>query len=518
MVAAAWTRGLWAPDEPRYAEVGREIFETGSWLVMHLCGELYPDKPPLLFWLVGATGAATGWSEAAMRVPSLLATLATAWLVGHLARRWWGEVEGRWAPALFLTLAMVVELGGRIQIDPLLTLLCTLGLVALSEPVADVRRRAWWLAGGGLALGLGALAKGPVAWLNVGLVLLLWRLLRLGEGGARPPRWAWAVLVAAAVGPVLIWALSACLAEPRLVEALFFDQHLGRITKADRHPGPPWKHLLQLPLLLLPWTLLVVAGLRDGVAGLWRRRAELDPGLARATVWLLGLLAFYSAIPPKRDLYLLPAYPAAALIAAWVLHRAERNGGLAPWLGVGGAAILTIAGTALIGVGVAAPERLLGLGWRVPLLGLPLVAGGVAAFVAHRRRATAGWARAVVISWAAFATVIGAVLFTAMDPLKSGEDLALKVAARPEKPLEIPCLGVHPEAYRFYGRVPAVWANRLDEALARDGDDFLAMVLPDDLAEQPAEVRAQLRVAIEQRVGNKQVLVVVRARPGDAPQ
>jgi len=63
MVASAWVRDLWAPDEPRYAQVAREIFEGGDFLVMHLCGELYPDKPPLLFWLSGLFGWLSGWSE-----------------------------------------------------------------------------------------------------------------------------------------------------------------------------------------------------------------------------------------------------------------------------------------------------------------------------------------------------------------------------------------------------------------------------------------------------------------------
>ena len=56
LAASAWSRGLWAPDEPRYAEVAREIHESGDWLVLHLCGEVYPDKPPLLYWLAGAAG------------------------------------------------------------------------------------------------------------------------------------------------------------------------------------------------------------------------------------------------------------------------------------------------------------------------------------------------------------------------------------------------------------------------------------------------------------------------------
>ena len=150
MVISAVVRDLWAPDEPRYGEVAREVYENGSFLVMHLCGAVYPDKPPLLFWLSGLGGWMTGWSEWALRVPSLLATGLTAWMVVVLARRWWGEVEARWAPVIFLTLAMVTAVGGRLQIDPLLMVLCVGALVVGTTPTTDPRRRTWALLAAGL--------------------------------------------------------------------------------------------------------------------------------------------------------------------------------------------------------------------------------------------------------------------------------------------------------------------------------------------------------------------------------
>ncbi len=76
MLASAAVRDLWSPDEPRYAEVAREVYETGSFLVLHQSAAPYADKPPLFFWLAGLFGAVSGWSELALRLPSLLATIA----------------------------------------------------------------------------------------------------------------------------------------------------------------------------------------------------------------------------------------------------------------------------------------------------------------------------------------------------------------------------------------------------------------------------------------------------------
>ena len=107
---------LWAPDEPRYAEIAREAWGRGGFLVMHLNGAVYPDKPPLLYWLAGATGTLGGFAELAIRVPSLLATFGTAWLVWRLARRWWGAREAALAPFFWLATVMVSYIGGRLQI------------------------------------------------------------------------------------------------------------------------------------------------------------------------------------------------------------------------------------------------------------------------------------------------------------------------------------------------------------------------------------------------------------------
>ncbi len=170
LVVGASTRGLWAPDEPRYAEVAREVFVEPGVLVMRLCGEVYPDKPPLLFWLSGVLGWLTDWNEFSMRLVSILATLGTALLIQRIARRQFGAREAVLAPALFLGTAMVTEIGGRLQIDPLLTLLTTLAIERLSRPAIGAQaKRNVRIAG--LAMGLGMLAKGPIAVL---IPMLVW--------------------------------------------------------------------------------------------------------------------------------------------------------------------------------------------------------------------------------------------------------------------------------------------------------------------------------------------------------
>jgi 4-amino-4-deoxy-L-arabinose transferase-like glycosyltransferase len=520
MVASAWVRDLWAPDEPRYAQVAREIFSGGDALVMHLCGELYPDKPPLLFWLSGLFGWLSGWSEFWMRAPNLIATLLTAWLIARLARRWWGDVEASWSAAVYLTFAMVVEIGGRLQIDPLLNLFCVFALVAFTNPAGDARSRSRWILLGGLAMGIGALAKGPLVHVNVLLVLLAWRLAGLRAEGARVRAWVWPTALLLSVAPVLTWAVAASLADHRLFEALFFDQHVGRVTKADRHPGPWWKHAAHLVPLMLPWTVVTLAALGTAWRELRRRGEEAaDRDLVRAGLWFAVLFIFFSAIPPKRTLYLLPAYPALALVTARFMAVRARAGGLPRWVGWTTCLLLAALGALLCAVGVLRPGELPGLVWRSGLLGATLIAGSLLALRFFRRNNHNSWARSVTVSWVVLTTLLAVLVFAVVNPMKSGRYLAAEIAGLEQRPQQIPCLGVRPrmgvrpEAYRFYGGLPTVAVDELAPHRERDGADFIAMVLRRQWDEMPEDERSTMRVLINRRVGSKDILVLGSAFP-----
>jgi len=522
MVASSWVRELWAPDEVRYAEVAREAFSSGSFLVLHLCDRPWSDKPPLLFWASGLLGWLSGWSELWLRVPSLLATLGTAWLVARLAGEWWGEVAARWAPALFLGTAMVTEIGGRLQVDPLLAFWCTLALylVTRRHPVASAHKgRDVLLAG--LCAGMAGLTKGPVAWLNVGIVIGVWAWLcpsSLPRVRAR----TWLAAVGLAVAPVGLWAIGVALAEPGLAADLFYGQHAGRVTDvAERHPGPPWKHLVRMPALLLPWTALVAAGLLGAWQRFRSRRAGLSPGdvgLVQAGSWLLVLLAFFSLIPPKRDLYLLPAYPAAALLAAWTLDRALARGRMAGLLALFTAMVVSLVGAAL----VAAPlltDELAGLWWRGPTVGLPLLAGGIAGLIAHRRGKVDRWTLSLLAGWVVFGVALAVAVLAPLNAVKSPRIFAEELARRPERPAAIPCLiGVQPANFRFYGGVPTVRSADLMPHLERDGEDFLALVTEDAWSGMDHDLRARFRLIARRTVGGRGILLLGAPRAGPQPQ
>lgn len=521
--ALSMTRELWAPDEPRYAQIAREIVERSDWLVLHLNGSLYPDKPPLVYWLSAVCGLLGGWSEFMLRVPSLLATAGTAWIVSRFARRLWEEQEAAWAVALYLGTAMTVWLGGRFALDPLLSFFCLLSVYLATEPDLVGARAGRQLALAGLFAGLGALTKGPVAWLHIGLALAVVRVLPRGSFGPLPrSRAGWSLFALLALAPVLAWATAASIAERALWKPLFFGQHFGRVADAEAHRQPFWYHAQNQPLQLLPWTFLVVAALVRA----WRKWRDarsgrvVDGGLLWAAAWLSALFVVFSAIPVKRELYLFPMYPAAALLAARELTLAQQRGGITRWVSVPTLAVSLLVAAALVGApwvafdGEAAEilgDRARIISFVSVLAGIALLACTLAATLALRRARIGSWSAALLVGFGVVGLTVAVVVPPAVNPRLSARSIAESMAARPERPTRIPCLGVQAEGYRFYGGVPTVRvtsAAELEEVIELEGPQFLALVRTRNFEALPDRVRARLVVHDQRKVGSRDVFIV----------
>jgi 4-amino-4-deoxy-L-arabinose transferase-like glycosyltransferase len=541
IVFAAFFRELWAPDEPRYAMVAKWMFDHGEFLVLRRCGELYPDKPPLAYWLSGFLGWLSGWSVEAMRLVSIAATAGTAWFTSRMAAQWLGPREAHWAPLLFVGFALILWNGARIALDPLLTLGCVGGLYYSTVPARDTREANRSLLLAGAMVSIGMLAKGPVALVNVGLPLLAWRFLGLGPQRARASRLAAVGAIALAIAPVASWAVAASLREPALWRHLFFGQHLERAAKGTAHAGPPWQNLLQVPLLVLPWAVPVLFGCVDGFRA-WReqrRGVASQAGLARLWWWAAVLFVFFSLIPAKRELYLMSAYPAFAMLGAQRLVRALDSGRVG-----GKSAAVPLALFALVGIAlvIGAPaanafwprtaelvddqhefQRLLhdfpSLPWRGAAAGAVFVVGAALSWRAWRARRMTAWANGVALTWACGVSAAMALLGPVIDVLKSDRELAAQVGAlieaHPEPPREIPCYGTHPEGPRFYGAGPCVGADpaelldgSFEQRAAREGPNFIALVRESLWERRPAAPHPRYSVVARIRVGSRPLVLV----------
>lgn len=537
LVLSAALRDLWAPDEPRYAMVSKWIYDHGDFLVLRRCGALYPDKPPMLYWIAGLCGFLSDWSTLAMRSISLLSMAAVAWSTRRIALRWFGELEALWAPILFLGFFMVVEIGGRLQIDPLLTMGCVGALDLATTPARDPRHaRRLVLAAGALA-GLGIFSKGPVGLINIGLPIVLWRLHSSCPDAPRVSKRIWAFAIAMSLLPVVTWAALASLAEPSLASALFFGQHLGRVSQGTAHPGPPWQNILRMPGLLMPWAIPVILGIVAATRVLFRRwrGATVHAGLLSTALWFWGLFLFFSIIPTKRDMYLLSAYPACALLGAhWIANvlRGAPLGRTVALVPIVLFALIGVLGTVLLPLVPWSAERWPKLAatattiaelralhptlvLRASLVGATFAIGAGLALVAWRRAHVASWLNAITLTWLVGLCALIVLIVPVVDPLKSDRGTAALLTSLAQRPSEIPCYGTAPDGVRFYGGHPSVEAHprewrdgSFERRLAEEGANFVALFEDDDFARMPEPLRERLTILGEERTGSRRVLIV----------
>ncbi len=410
---------LMGPDEPRYAEVAREMFARGDWVTPTLGGHTWFEKPALLYWLTESAYALFGVTEFAARVGSALAGVLTVLLVGWAARR--AEFESREdMRALGVTCAAVAAstLGLLVfarasSFDTLLTMTVTGALACFycSEVERGAGRKSW-LVGFYLFVGASLLAKGLVGVIVPGAVVVLYYAFRRRWPGLLRMGVPWGlllVLLAAAT-----WYAPVIARHGRVfVDEFFVQHHFARyVSNRYHHPQPFWFYLPVTLGLALPWTVFLVGGVA-GAAGV-NPRAEDAAGKLRvlALAWLVVPVLFFSASGSKLPGYVLPALPGAALLAGDALHRYLRGpGGLLLMRLTGLFALLAFgAGVALLVFHLSEfGEPLRGLSpVYVTLLLLPPGLAAAAALLAPRRRTLCAIA------------VVGATLLTVVLVVASG--------------------------------------------------------------------------------------------------
>ena len=350
MVLQVLARPLLPIDETRYLDVAWEMRLTGD--IAHLTRnfDLYTHKPPLLFWLINLVWLVTGVSEFAARLIGPAFALGAVALTAGLARSFWPVdrgIGGR-AALVMLGFSVFAIYGSATMFDSMLTVAVVAGIWTLWRiGLGESGGWAWTLFG--LCLALGTYAKGPVILVHLAvpfLTLRLWApnplaIRHIARGGGL------ALLVALAV--VALWLVPAIIGgTPAYREELLWTQSAARVAGGLAHDRPVWFLLALLPILLFPWIWSV---------RIWPALAEAVRGSDAARlclIWALSGLVLFSLISGKQAHYLLPEFPAVALLLARALgagRMQERPLQFAPVL-------LILLGLALLAVaaGLVAPR------------------------------------------------------------------------------------------------------------------------------------------------------------------
>ncbi len=402
---------LTEPDEGRYTEIPREMLATGQYLLPHLNGVLYFEKPPLYYWLNALSIKTFGLNEFAARFWSAALGFLGLLLVYALARRMAGRRAALLSAAVLGTSPLYLAMAHLTTIDMTLTFFFTLTLVCFYFAQEDHGRvkheRFYWYA---MFVGaaLTVMSKGLIGIVLPGAIIGLYLLFSRRWFVLKRVPWVTGILLFLAIAAP--WHVVVAMKNDRFLWFYFVREHFLRyLTKLQDRYEPFWFFLPVLAWGLLPWTALLPSSFLDFIRkhrpGKRHARA-VDPTLF-LWLWAIVIVVFFSASDSKLIPYILPALPAFAILAAlaldtlldesgWMrrsllffivttllgtavaggallaagfgaIHKFSPGGGFFPWLALAGTMVVV---PALAGCGFAAVKR-----WRSWILATVLCAG-----------------------------------------------------------------------------------------------------------------------------------------------
>ena len=331
-------RGLWTPDEPREADITWRMGQQSDRTLPQLAGTPFLEKPPLTYWMSAGAQGLFGDSAPAARAPNLLYAAVTAIAIGALAQALGADVLAAIIAALIAGSAITAwRVSAWLAPDACLLAGSALALLGAwrgyQAPAGARKALAYLLMHAGAAIGF--MAKSAPGWLVPALALLTlivwerrWSELRRWE------LYLGLLLQALVIGPWLLAVAHSAHGTDDL-RTLFWHNLVGRFTHiaspagldyTTGHHNSPGKYLFELPLYLLPWTLVVAAAL-------WRAWTRVrDPG-ASGSAWRfavaasLPFLIVLSVAATARDVYAAPALLGFALLAALWAHEVQQQPG-----------------------------------------------------------------------------------------------------------------------------------------------------------------------------------------------
>lgn len=318
-------RDLWEPDETRYAVIAREMRETGNWILPRLNGEIYAEKPPLFFWMVNFSTFFLGEnSELTNRLPSALAGLITLLVTFFFGKRLFGARAGFLSAIVLATSFLFIQISRWMMLDSLVTLFFLLTLYFFHLGVEREEERRKFFLWAGVFTGCGVLTKGPLAFLPLPIFFAS-SLFQKNLRGF----WCRDLLRSFCLSMIipLIWWIPACWIGGReYIHWLLFKQAVGTYVEggAHFHPQPFYFYFIRFPAEFFPWIVFLPSAFILGFRKEFGKRKEF----LLLVVWFSFLFLFFTFSVGKKDNYLLPLYPAAAVLVGslWDLGMQSQKG------------------------------------------------------------------------------------------------------------------------------------------------------------------------------------------------
>ncbi|MES2295956.1 MAG: glycosyltransferase family 39 protein [Pseudomonadota bacterium] len=466
--AIAWLyvlgiRVLLPPDEGRYAEMAREMLASNDWVTTRLNGIKYFEKPPLQTWMNALSFAAFGLGEWQARLWTGLCALASVVLTGYAGRKVFNERVGFYA-ALVLASCLYWVVGGQfdsldMSLSGMMTIsLCAL-LVAQRDGASAGEQRNWMLVcWAGMAAAV--LTKGPVGMILPGAVLVLytvftrdwalWGRLHLGKG---------LLLFFAIATP---WFVLVGLKNPEQPHFFFIHENFERYLLKTHHREGPWYYFFVLLAIgIVPWLGVLGQSLLKACK---RENSRFRPRLM-LLIWAVFIFAFFSKSNSKLPGYILPIFPALALLIAEYLETGPRGARVLA------SVLMALTGVALLAFVPFMPQLSHHTGegellkacqpWVIAAGFAALVGGGSALLHArHLRRDL------TVLSLALAGFISAELVFVGLEPYgqqRAATALLAPIQAELKPGTTIYSVGTYEQSLTFYLRRTVVLVNYTDE-------------------------------------------------------
>ena len=317
--------GLVGADEPRYAQVAREMLARHDWVTPVLYGHAWLEKPPLYYWcaMIAYQGAG-GVTDTAARLPSAFLSCLMVFFIYIWTRRFRPDAQLD-AALITASAAIIIGFGRSASTDMPLTVMFTAAMLCWYGWYASNTRR--WLLAFYFFMALATLAKGPVAVFLGGLIILIFAGLR------RDPRLIlrtlWPIGIAVYLAVAAPWYIAVQHANPEFFRTFFLEHNLERFSSnLYHHPQPFWFYIPVALVALVPWTVFAVAALVDAIRD-WRFSTQQPPAKedlrTYLALWFLVPIVFFSLSHSKLPGYILPAIPAGTILLADFILRREQE-------------------------------------------------------------------------------------------------------------------------------------------------------------------------------------------------
>jgi 4-amino-4-deoxy-L-arabinose transferase-like glycosyltransferase len=312
-LAFAGLRDVWYPDEPDIAEVALAMYLSGDWISPRRMGVVWVDYPPMIYWVANISAHIFDSMNAfTLRLPNGLVAISIVLITGATAARWFDARTGFWAAFALMTSMLFVYEANSYRPDLLFTVFISSAFILYADGSLD-EPRLWLRMAAFACLGFAMLSKGILGLLLPGLILVLWHLSR--------KEWLRIIQLAplSLISLLLFLPWVAGTAQTMGWENIlmeFYEQNFARFESGFRgHAQPFWYYLKNFWIDFMPWSWLFPAAL------IWTVKSGLlkNERVQLLCWWFGTFFVFLSIAETKRQLYMLPAFPAVALL-------------LAPWL------------------------------------------------------------------------------------------------------------------------------------------------------------------------------------------